>query len=153
MKIKIIEAIEFLVHHIIFWREIFRDVKWYESHYQVSNLWNVKTKQREVRVWKNFRTVKSIILKSVYIRKYENVFLSNGSSKRYKVHRLVAQAFLWLDINDPDVVVRHKDDKTYNNYSRNLKLWTQIQNMQDKIWKKYQKKKVSTKKKKWITRS
>lgn len=136
------EEIKYFYLHIILWREVFRDIKNYEWHYQISNLANVKTIERKVKVWKGFRTVNSIILKPIYIREYANVFLCNWKPKRFKIHRLVAQAFKWLDINNPNIVVRHIDDKKYNNYSRNLKLWTQTQNMKDKIGKKYKKKKI-----------
>lgn len=44
--------------------------------------------------------------------------------KNIKVWRLVAQAFMWLNIEDKNQCVIHKDWNKMNNRMGNLKLWT-----------------------------
>ena len=53
----------------------------------------------------------------------------NGKEKKFKVHRLVAQAFLqdW----DPDLEVDHIDRNRTNNHISNLRMLTRSQNMQN----------------------
>lgn len=45
---------------------------------------------------------------------------NNGKSKKYRIHRLVAQAFLSNESNKP--IVHHKDKNTKNNRADNL-MW------------------------------
>ena len=60
----------------------------------------------------------------------------DGKEHKYLVHRLVAQAFLWLDITDKKTYVCHKDDNPENNKTENLFLWTAKENIQDAVSKK-----------------
>jgi len=55
----------------------------------------------------------------------------------FSIHRLVAYAFLWFDIFDPEILVLHKDDNKLNNNIENLKLWTSQDNTNDAFtnWK------------------
>jgi hypothetical protein len=62
---------------------------------------------------------------------------------KYLAHRLVAQAFLWLDIKDKKTYVCHKDDNPENNKVENLFLWTAKQNTQDAVSKKRMKRKLT----------
>lgn len=55
--------------------------------------------------------------------------------KMRKIHRLVAQAFLWLNIEDKKIMVCHKDDNPINNRADNLFLWTHQDNIDDKMMK------------------
>jgi len=104
-------------------QEIFKDISWFEWLYQVSNYWNVKS------IWK-YKSCKNWLLKKSW--NYEWVSLcKNWLTKRYTLHRLVAQAFLWLDIKDFKSIVMHLDDNPYNNNVNNLKIWTQKENIID----------------------
>lgn len=111
-------------------KEIWKDIPWYEWLYQVSNKWNVK----------------SLFLNRWFLLKYKNphkkwayVSLSkNGSPKTILVSRLVASMFLWLDISNRKMCVCHIDDDPTNNNVTNLFLWTQQENMDDKVLKKRQ---------------
>ncbi len=63
---------------------------------------------------------------------YLQVWLSiNKKRKSFLVHRLVAKAFLWLDINSK-LCVCHKDDNPSNNHKDNLFIWTHQDNMTDR---------------------
>ena len=82
-----------------------RDIKGYVNIYQISNEGDIYN----VREFKNVST---------FIKNdgYECVSLTdkNGKTKQYRVHRLVAQAFLPNPNNK--TIVAHKDgDKTNNN--------------------------------------
>jgi len=114
--------------------EILKDIVWYEWLYKVSNFWSVislnygKVKWNEkvlVQAWKRgwYRIV--LLYKKWIGRKIATV------------HRLVAQAFLWLDINDTKMMVCHKDDNPLNNKIDNLFLWSGKDNMIDcsKKWR------------------
>jgi len=95
-------------------KEIWKDIKGYEGFYQVSNLGKIKSLPRN-------NTIKqSKILKNGYSRKgYCIVNLSkNNKVKSYRVHRLVAQAFIPNPNNYPDV--NHKDENKLNNSVDNL---------------------------------
>lgn len=50
---------------------------------------------------------------------------------RYLAHRLVARAFLWLNIKDTEMLVCHKDDNPENNHYNNLFLGCAAHNLQD----------------------
>lgn len=89
--------------------EIWKDKKDYEGHYQVSNLGRVKS----------IKFGKEIILKQHIRGGYYSVVLSkNGILKIFKVHRLVAQAFIPNPNNYKEV--NHKDENKLNNVASNL---------------------------------
>ena len=96
--------------------EKWKDIKDYEGLYQVSNLGNVK----------NIKTNK-ILTQSPHHRGHLRVRLSkNGKSKMYRVHRLVAEAFIPNPNKYP--VVNHKDGNMKNNRVENLEWCTQKYN-------------------------
>ena len=102
-------------------KEIWKDIKRYEGFYQVSSWGRVRSLDRYDSL-KHFR--KGIILKQQIYNGYLYVGLNkNGKIKMYRVHRLVAEAFIPNPLNLP--VINHKDeDKTRNNVE-NLE-WSDI---------------------------
>lgn len=96
--------------------EEWRDIEGYEGLYQVSNEGRVKSLQREI-TYKDGR--KKIIRERILHNflndlGYYHVMLSKNSvTKRYKVHRLVAKAFIPNPDNLP--VINHKDECKTNN--------------------------------------
>ena len=106
--------------------EEWKDITGYEGLYQISNLGRVKT----LRTNKIMRQEK---IRSGYLR----VMLSNnGNSKRFLVHRLVAQEFITNPSSLPEV--NHKDENKLNNTVENLEWCSRSYNvnygtMQDKI--------------------
>lgn len=94
-------------------KEIWCPIEGYEGLYEVSNLGNVRSL--------NYRqTGQTKILKTVKERYgYLLVNLSkNGKTKSFKVHRLVAEAFLpnWFDCPQ----INHIDEDKANNHIDNL---------------------------------
>lgn len=119
----------FLIY-IIMEQETWKDIpkfKWY----LVSNLWNVKS------VWWRWWETKWIIMKpSIWHKWYKYVTLFIWEKRhRRSIHRLVASAFLWLDIDNRLICACHKDDNPWNNKATNLFLWTNQDNMDDKMRK------------------
>ena len=106
-------------------KEIWKDIKGYESLYRVSNLGRVKSLERKRKTKNNnMAIVKERILKHK-IDKYGycSVSLSKeGKLYYYTVHRLVAQAFIPNPNNLPQV--NHKDENKLNNCVDNLEWCT-----------------------------
>jgi hypothetical protein len=98
--------------------EVWRSVDGYENIYEVSNFGNVKSLERTDRLG---RIVKEKILKTIkHNCGYLKVHLSkNNVSKKFYIHRLVANAFLINDNNYPEV--NHEDGDKHNNNLENLK--------------------------------
>ena len=92
-------------------KEIWKDIKDYEGHYQVSNLGRVKS----IKFGKEIILKQHINIKGGY---YYVCLLKNGKHKNYYVHRLVAEAFLPITDNLPQV--NHKDENKLNNSVDNL---------------------------------
>ena len=108
-------------------KEIWKDINGYEEIYQVSNYGNVRSKTH-VRVnGKNKNYI--CVSKGKLLRPgkdssgYMIVVLSkNGKTKSYRVHRLVANAFIYNDNNYR--CVNHKDENKTNNRVNNLEWCT-----------------------------
>lgn len=115
------------------------DIEGFEGLYQVSNLGRVKsvfTKRKDKR-GREYKHSPRIIKQSFTTTGYLKVKLSG---KDYKVHRLVAQAFLTKPQNKN--IINHKDFDPLNNNVNNLEWCTQAYNVlynieNDRIYKKY----------------
>ena len=111
--------------------EIWKDIKYYEWLYQISSLGRVKSFPKIWRWAHNGKILKLDKNKYWYLR----ICLCKDWKRVFFVHRLVAQAFLWLDINNKKILVCHKNetliDWLLNNSKNNLFLWTHKDNSQD----------------------
>lgn len=99
----------------MFMKEIWADINGYEGFYQVSNLGNVRSLDRVVTNYLG-SFIKKGKPKSLgnLTKGYKGVLLcKDGIQKTYKVHRLVAEAFLPNPNNLPQV--NHKDEDKSNN--------------------------------------
>lgn len=108
--------------------EEWRDIDGYEGLYQVSNLGRVKSLSRYARMkGRSAREVKEKILSQANVNGYRGVILSiNGNKKTFRVHRLVAQAFIPNPHNLP--YINHKDEVRSNNNVSNLEWCTPLYN-------------------------
>lgn len=97
--------------------EVWKDIEDYEGLYQVSNMGRVKS------------LIKGIILKQWNDKDgYKLVGMSkNKRKKTFKVHRLVAKAFIKNPNNLP--LVNHKDENKANNEVNNLEWCEHIYNV------------------------
>lgn len=108
--------------------EVWKDIIGFEGMYQISNFGRVKSlpKYTYSRGYPQLRKEK--VLKPCYTGKnrcYATVRLNDG--KGYKIHRLVAQAFIPNPNNLP--MVNHKDENTFNNNVDNLEWCTNKYNV------------------------
>jgi len=107
-------------------------IKWYEWLYKITD--NGKVISLNYKwTWKE-REIKWIKTRWWYL---QVELYKNCKRKKYFIHRLIAQAFLWFNINS-NLCVCHKDDNPKNNNLQNLFIWTQKNNIQDMIkkWRK-----------------
>ncbi len=91
--------------------------------YKVSDKWEILDF--------NFRWSWKTKLRKIWINKSCWYLWVKLEEKFYLVHRLVAQAFLWLDISNKKILVCHKDDDKTNNKVENLFLGDYQSNMDD----------------------
>ena len=125
--------------------EIWRDIKGYEGLYQVSNLGRIKSLEKIINAnfkYGNTHNYKEKILKPFKeTRGYLKVRLyKNGVAKNYKVHRLVANAFL----GENNLTVNHIDKNKENNKLENLEYMTNKNNTRYSQAKKVKGKNVLT---------
>ena len=98
---------------MIFPRRKWKDIPGYEGLYQVSNLGEIKSLG-------NGKTRKEKILRLTK-DKYGYLYITlseNGKLKKFKVHRLVAMAFIPNPNNYTQI--NHKDENRSNNRVENL---------------------------------
>lgn len=113
--------------------EIWKDIPGYEGLYQVSDCGQIKSCERIAWNGHANHVLKERILKSS-LDKYGYHIVSlykDGKSKTYKVHRLVALAFLE---GDNTLTVNHIDECKTNNHVSNLEYLTLLDNL--RAWNK-----------------
>lgn len=102
--------------------EIWKDIIGYEGLYQISNFGRVKSFPRR-------GTTTKILKPRINRQGYLLVDLcKNAKSKRFPLHRLVAQAFISNPENKPEP--NHEDGNKFNNHVSNLKWVTKSENIQ-----------------------
>ena len=115
--------------------EIWKDIKGYKNIYQVSNFGRVKSLSRLVSFKINHkRTTKTKILKQgITTGGYNHVILcDDGIRKPFRVHTLVAMAFLNHTPKGMIRVINHKDFNKNNNKLNNLEVVSNRENANKK---------------------
>ena len=111
--------------------EIWKDIKGYEGHYQVSNMGRVKSLKRTIlKSNGRYDTKPERILKIQYNERnniYEVHLKLNRKRKCHKIHRLVADTFIPNPENKPEV--NHIDGRRENNKVENLEWATTSENL------------------------
>ena len=95
--------------------EIWADVVGYEEHYQISTFGRVKS----------FYRGKPKIL-TPFVDKAGYLGISLGRNRKFKIHRLVAQAFIPNPEDKPQI--NHRDGNKMNNHVSNLEWNTSTEN-------------------------
>lgn len=110
--------------------EIWRPIKGYEGLYEVSNKGRIKALAKVTYHGSIVRKRPEMLLKQRVSKKgYLEVMLSKDSiSKNYKVHRLVAEAFIENDDPINKTTVNHKDENKLNNCVENLEWMSSYDN-------------------------
>lgn len=109
--------------------EIWKDIKGYEELYQVSNLGRVKSLSRfAYNHFTKERIMTPIITKKGYL---QIRIRANCKAKGFKIHRLVAEAFIPNPNGLPQV--NHIDGNKQNNCVDNLEWCTCKENMQHAV--------------------
>jgi len=109
-----------------------KDIQGYEGLYMISDTGIVASYDRIVEINGGYRLHKGKV-KAIYVEpgkmQYRSVSLSkNGKGKTYRIHRLVAEAFIPNPNNYPNVL--HNDNDTSNNSVSNLRWGTQKDNLE-----------------------
>lgn len=105
--------------------EVWKDVVGHEGLYEVSNLGRIRSLPRIT----TSRPMKGKLLSTATkdTKRYEKVCLSyNGNYKYYKVHQVVARAFIDNPENKPQI--NHIDGNRHNNKVDNLEWVTSTEN-------------------------
>lgn len=102
-------------------KEVWKDIEGYEGKYQISNLGRVKA--LDFKRTKKERIMKPHINTSGYLA--INLY-KNAKFKTYRIHRLIAQAFISNPENKP--CINHIDGNKLNNSIDNLEWCTHREN-------------------------
>ena len=116
--------------------EIYKDIKWFEWKYKISNKWKIISYYKNRYISSNEKILKWHILKTWYK-------IISLDKKLYLVHRIVAQTFIkkieWKNI------VNHIDWNKLNNDASNLEWCTYSENNKHKYTLKWNESKLRKK--------
>ena len=113
--------------------ELWKDIQGYDGLFQISNLGNVKRKQKTYFCGNNTkRVLEERLIIGEQVKGYRRVALWNNKKyKRVFVHRLVAQAFIPNPDDKPEI--DHIDGNPLNNKVDNLRWCNHTENLNNPI--------------------
>ena len=112
--------------------EEWRNIKGYEGLYQVSNLGRIKSLPRYTR--NGSCKYEKILTPGNDKEGYKLITLhKNNTARTYRIHRLVAEAFILNPNSLPEI--NHKDENPANNNSENLEWCTTKYNHNYGTWR------------------
>lgn len=113
--------------------EVWKDIRGYNGLFQISNLGNVKRKQKTYFCGNNTkRVLEERLIIGEQVKGYRRVALWNNKKyKRVFVHRLVAQAFIPNPDDKPEI--DHIDGNPLNNKVDNLRWCNHTENLNNPI--------------------
>ena len=109
-------------------QEIWKPIPNYEGIYEVSNYGRVKSLERTIIKSNGVKMTCSEMILSCHIDSV-GYYATGLNSKLYRVHQLVAMAFLGHKPNGHEKVIDHIDDNKLNNYVGNLRLVSNRENI------------------------
>jgi len=114
-------------------KEVWRDIVGYEGKYKISSFGRVKSLSRYRKSRGDLLAlIKGKILKPVDYFGYQKVTLrNNNKSQNYRIHRLVATAFIPNAKDKP--FINHKDGSKKNNSVDNLEWATRQENVDHSV--------------------
>lgn len=109
--------------------EIWKDIVNYEGYYQISNLGNLRSLDREIDFYDRWNKIKVKRIRKGKLMSYGSspngysicVLQKEGKINHFSIHRLVALAFIENIENLPQI--NHIDGNKKNNHVNNLE-WT-----------------------------
>lgn len=114
--------------------EIWKDIEGYEGYYQISSCGRVKSLERDVfRKDGTFQRRKKETIKANKINSdgyYQTTLSVNGIDRSYRVHDLVARAFIEIPESYEKLEVNHIDCDRKNNNVDNLEWKTHKENIE-----------------------
>lgn len=112
-------------------QEIWKGIEGFE-YYQVSNLGRVRSIDKKTPFLGGMRSFKGQILKPNTAGDYPDVKLSKGIPRKMhtrRIHRLVAESFIYPNYSKDGLVVNHIDGNKSNNNLHNLEVVTHRENI------------------------
>lgn len=114
--------------------EVWKDIKNYEGMYQISSYGRVRSLDRIVNSSCGKTQHKRGKLLTIYYNKRVNVYeihlRKDNKRKCFKIHRLVAEAFVYNDDPINKTTVNHIDGNRANNHMDNLEWLTYSDNLE-----------------------
>ncbi len=115
-----------IIHYMV---EEYREIKGYEGLYKISNFGNVISESRlQKRRGKEFLSKEILLKKGITGGYYLVGLLKDSIQKSFRVHQLVAIAFLGHTPDGHNLVIDHIDGDTLNNRVDNLRIVTSYEN-------------------------